>query len=110
MDCDKIQMQAAKKYCESCRHVEMCRWYPYEGCEFREDYILRWVPCSVPPADDRSVFIAYGSAGLWSVCIGYYSRDDKCWREHKNFFASIIRDARYWCEIPELPDGWKEER
>lgn len=69
----------------------------------------KWIPCKTPPNDGRSVFIAYGSGGLGTVCIGYYDPDDKCWREHKNWFASLLSGVKYWCEIPELPDGWKEE-
>ena len=29
------QPESAKEYCAECDHIEMCRWYPYEGCEFR---------------------------------------------------------------------------
>ena len=29
------QSESAKEYCAECNHIEMCRWYPYEGCEFR---------------------------------------------------------------------------
>lgn len=67
----------------------------------------RWIPCNIPPNDDRSVFIAYSGGGLGTVCIGYYDKDDKCWREHRNWFASLLNGVKYWCEIPELPDGWK---
>lgn len=24
------------KYCENCNHIEMCLWYPTDGCEFRD--------------------------------------------------------------------------
>ena len=27
--------KSAEEYCEECNHIEMCGWYPYEGCEFR---------------------------------------------------------------------------
>lgn len=27
--------KSAEEYCEECDHIEMCSWYPYEGCEFR---------------------------------------------------------------------------
>lgn len=27
--------EAAEEYCAECDHIEMCRWYPFEGCEFR---------------------------------------------------------------------------
>lgn len=29
------QPESAKEYCAECNHIEMCQWYPYEGCEFR---------------------------------------------------------------------------
>ena len=29
------QPESARDYCAECDHIEMCRWYPYEGCEFR---------------------------------------------------------------------------
>lgn len=29
------QPESAKEYCAECNHNEVCRWYPYEGCEFR---------------------------------------------------------------------------
>lgn len=29
------QPESAREYCAECNHIEMCRWYPYEGCEFR---------------------------------------------------------------------------
>ena len=109
MDCENAQRQDAEKYCESCRHVEMCRWYPFEGCEFKDVYPIHWTPCNIPPNNERDVFIAYASHGIGSVCIGYYSPSDKCWREHKNFFADIVHDAKFWCDMPELPDGWKED-
>ena len=30
------QPESAYEYCAECNHIEMCRWYPYEGCEFRD--------------------------------------------------------------------------
>ena len=68
----------------------------------------RWIPCSEPPEDDRSVFIAYGNEKLKSCCIGFYEPSDKCWREQRNFFATLIYGAKYWCDMPELPEGWYE--
>lgn len=76
------------------------------GCPSAETQ--KWIPCSEPPENDRSVFVAYGSKGLKSCCIGYYEPQDKQWREQKNFFASLIYDAKYWCDMPELPEGWYE--
>ena len=31
----KTWPESAREYCAECDHIEMCRWYPYEGCEFR---------------------------------------------------------------------------
>ena len=31
-----VQQKSAAEYCAECNHIEMCRWYPYEGCEFRQ--------------------------------------------------------------------------
>lgn len=28
-------IRRGKEYCAECDHVEMCQWYPNEGCEFR---------------------------------------------------------------------------
>lgn len=25
-------------YCDECLHVEVCKWYGYEGCQFRDTY------------------------------------------------------------------------
>lgn len=68
----------------------------------------RWIPCSEPTEDDRSVFIAYGSEGLKSCCIGFYDKEYDQWYEERNFFASPIYKAKYWCDMPQLPEGWYE--
>ena len=34
LDWEDESLESAKQYCANCNHVEMCRWYPYEGCEF----------------------------------------------------------------------------
>ena len=31
--------KSAESYCENCIHVEVCRWYPYEGCEWLQEAI-----------------------------------------------------------------------
>ena len=41
--------KSAEEYCEECNHIEMCGWYPYEGCEFRsitqsERKKGKWIP------------------------------------------------------------------
>lgn len=53
------QPESAKEYCAECDHIEMCRWYPYEGCEFR----------SLPSAQSEK------KKGIWisknlPICIG----------------------------------------
>ena len=32
---DDDKEQSAEEYCLECDHIEMCRWYPFEGCVFR---------------------------------------------------------------------------
>ena len=44
------QPESARDYCAECDHIEMCRWYPYEGCEFRslpsaEPEVIRCKDC-----------------------------------------------------------------
>lgn len=69
---------------------------------------IQWHSCAEPPSDDRSVFIAYGTKGLKSCCIGFYEADNEQWYEQKNFFSILIYDAKYWCDMPELPERWYE--
>lgn len=42
------QPESAKEYCAECDHIEMCQWYPYEGCEFRSlpsaERRWKWIP------------------------------------------------------------------
>ena len=66
-----------------------------------------WIDCKEPPSTDRNVFIAYGTDDMKSVCIGHYRHDMKLWYEDKNFFAKLIYDAMYWCEIPQFPTRLK---
>ena len=28
--------KASEAWCEYCDHIEMCKWYPFSGCEFRQ--------------------------------------------------------------------------
>jgi hypothetical protein len=58
------QPESAKEYCAECNHIEMCRWYPYEGCEFRS------LPSAQP--DDRLAKIAELVEGT----IDDFDRDD----------------------------------
>ena len=50
------QPESAKEYCAECNHIEMCRWYPHEGCEFRSlpsaQPEQQWIPCSERMPED----------------------------------------------------------
>ena len=70
----------------------------------------QWIPCSEHPDTDRNVFIARGKTDLMSCCIGHYDHNAKLWYEDRNWFAKIIYDAMYWCEMPSLPEPWKGEQ
>lgn len=30
------ERKASEAWCENCDHIEMCKWYPTCGCEFRQ--------------------------------------------------------------------------
>ena len=55
----KVQTETAKEYCLGCIHIDMCCWYPYEGCAFRESVgsdqmVGRWIPITeTPPGDEK---------------------------------------------------------
>lgn len=63
----------------------------------------RWIPCSEPPEDDKNVFIAHGTEDFMTCCIGHYDHDSGQWYEDRNWFAKLIFDGMYWCEMPILP-------
>ena len=65
----------------------------------------QWISCDMPPIDDRNVFIAVGHDGFMSCCIGHFDCDAKLWYEDRNWFAKIIYDAVFWCDMPMLPKG-----
>ena len=31
----EAERKASEAWCENCEHIEMCKWYPFCGCEFR---------------------------------------------------------------------------
>lgn len=70
---------------------------------------MQWIPCSDAPDTDRNVFIARGERDNMSVCIGHYSNEYKQWYEDKNWFGMLLYDGLYWCEIPTLPEPYREE-
>ena len=35
---DGMDMGQAIEYCKDCVHDEVCRYYPYDGCAFKETY------------------------------------------------------------------------
>lgn len=69
----------------------------------------RWIPCSELPDTDRNVFVARGKNDNMSVCIGHYDHDYKQWYEDRNWFALCLYDGVYWCEMPPLPEPYREE-
>lgn len=47
-------------YCAECNSVEMCRWYPLYGCQFRSlpSAQTHWIPCSVGlPKENGEYFV-----------------------------------------------------
>ena len=54
------QPESAREYCAECDHIEMCQWYPYEGCEFR----------SLPSAQPKL------AQNLHNACTNLISRQD----------------------------------
>ena len=67
-----------------------------------------WIPCSETPDTDRNVFVVRGEHEFMSVCIGHYGHDNNQWYEDRNWFAKCLYDGLYWCEIPPLPEPYKE--
>lgn len=63
----------------------------------------KWIGVDEPPKDDRNIFICHGSADFKAPCIGHYDPGMKLFYEDKNWFASPIYDAMFWCEMPKLP-------
>ena len=63
----------------------------------------RWISVENPPKDDRNIFICYGQPDFKAPCIGHYDPVMKRFYEDRNWFASPIYDAMFWCEMPELP-------
>lgn len=69
---------------------------------------VRWIPCGEMPDTDRNVFIARGNSDMMTVCVGHYDNDLKQWYEDRNWFAKCLYDGLYWCEMPPLPETYKD--
>lgn len=69
----------------------------------------KWIPVTELPDTDRNVFIARGHEGFMTACIGHYDHSNKMWYEDRNWFANLLYDAVYWCEMPSLPEPYKGE-
>ena len=65
----------------------------------------KWIPCSEPPENEKNVFIAHGTKGFMTCCIGHYDRDSGLWYEDRNWFARPIFDGAFWCEMPPMPEA-----
>lgn len=72
--------------------------------EVPEVPVPRWVSAKTPPDSERNIFICYGNPGFKSVCIGHYEAGMQAYYEDKNWFASPVYDAIYWCEMPRVPE------
>ena len=71
----------------------------------------QWIPCSERlPDTDRNVFIARGHEGFMTACIGHYDHSNEMWYQDKNWFAELLYDAVFWCEMPTLPEPYKGEQ
>ena len=69
-----------------------------------------WIQCSERlPDTDRNVFIARGTPESMTVCVGHYRHDYDQWYEDRNWFAKCLYDGLYWCEMPSLPEPYKED-
>ena len=69
----------------------------------RKEPAPEWVPVTRPPDSDRNVFICHGSEDFKAPCIGHYEANRKIFYEDRNWFATPIYDAMYWCEMPRVP-------
>ena len=100
-------MDGADSWCCASRGKHLDGDYRY-GIKDRPDWCPlgetpEWISVEKPPENDRNIFICHGSADFKAPCIGYYDPDMKLFYEDKNWFASPIYDAMFWCEMPELP-------
>ena len=70
------QSESAKEYCAECNHIEMCRWYPYEGCEFRSlpSAQPQWTPCSERLPEEFGEYLVTKKTTGWN-CEEYNSND-----------------------------------
>ena len=60
--------QESKDYCSNCEHVEMCSWYPTEGCEFRQ----------IKPEQKTGYWFDVGSLSCrYSECGGKSNRESR---------------------------------
>ena len=69
----------------------------------KKDAAPKWISVEEPPENDRNIFICHGSADFKAPCIGHYDPGMRLFYEDKNWFASPIYDAMFWCEMPKLP-------
>jgi hypothetical protein len=90
------QPESAEEYCAECNHIEMCRWYPYEGCEFRS------LPSAQLPRmsdDDINTIRIHLSALYESLC------NQHRYREAKEYDGLIARFLTFAQDRPE-PVKW----
>lgn len=76
------QPESAKEYCAECDHIEMCRWYPFEGCEFRSQ-----PPAQPKPPDTNVRDMKEMAEVMISKEAFAFVKDDK------NYFDFISRET-----------------
>lgn len=106
---DLISRQAAKEYCAECDHNEVCRWYPYEGCEFRSlpsaQPEQRWIPVTERLPEKKGLYLitCVDDRGTPFVDASLYDPPTD-WRGAIWDFPNVVA----WMERPEPYKG-KEE-
>lgn len=79
---DALSCENPEDYCYSCIHVEMCSWYPTEGCEFRQ------LPSAEPePLTDKEQKIFLAAMGRErEVC----KQVDEEWRDYREPYEDSL--------------------
>lgn len=102
------QPESAKEYCAECDHIEMCRWYPYEGCEFRglpsAQSEQRWIPCSNSLPEESGKYLITANDGIHKrTTVAKYQHRHKTWE--------MTGRMAYWKVLAwrPLPGPWKGE-
>ena len=104
-------------YCTECDHVEMCRWYPMYGCEFKSRPSAQpepqWIPCSerLPDEDhwtgsnfqySADVLMTVYNAGDEETIIDYgHTTDGKWYSDTTDCYVPSEWEVTAWMPLPE---------